>query len=45
MRTLRAYTWSTQLAPQVPWISAVQRAICNLRAEILDQLYPRSEST
>jgi hypothetical protein len=29
----------------VPWISAVQRAICNLRAEILDQRYPRSEST
>ena len=33
------YTWSTQLAPQVPWINAVQRAVLGLQAAMLKKLY------
>jgi hypothetical protein len=33
------------LAPQAPWINAVQRAIGKLRDEMLDKLYPVSDST
>jgi hypothetical protein len=32
------HQWSVRLAPQVPWINAVQRAIFRLRAEMLEQL-------
>ncbi len=39
-RHCEEHQWSVRLAPQVPWINAVQRAIGNLRAEMLLQLYP-----
>jgi len=34
------HQWSVRLALQVPWINAVQRAIFNLRVEMLWRLYP-----
>jgi hypothetical protein len=33
------HQWSVRLAPQVPWMNAVQDRVFKLRAEMLEQLY------
>jgi hypothetical protein len=39
MRELRTTTVERASGRRHPWINAVQRATCNLRAEVLAQLY------